>query len=348
MKNRYKMKNIVSIFCLAVGFLFASCSDWTDQETLKIKDKTIDEKNPALYAKYLEDLKTYKKSKHAVTYAWFDNSVKVPFTRAQNIDNTPDSVDVVVLMHPDNLVDRELKEMDKIRNNKGMKILLEMSYNTIKSDYEGILAAKAEAGETLPETDEFPTYLKEKVKNYLDLVAKFNYDGIIIGYKGKNVNHMTEEEKATYISYEAAYLGDVMAWYEKNQGKSLVFAGLPQYVVDKAILQVAKHIILPTTDAASGSKLDYHILQASVEGVPTDRFIVTAYTQSVDKEDTKTGYWGDQSAIISTATWIASKFADETAAGIGIYNLNNDYFNIRMSYQHTRTAIAIMNPTLKN
>lgn len=52
----------------------SACSDWTDSESIKLKEPGIDEQSPELYAKYLKNLQEYKNSDHKIVYGWFDNS----------------------------------------------------------------------------------------------------------------------------------------------------------------------------------------------------------------------------------------------------------------------------------
>ena len=61
----------------------SACSDWTDSESIKLKEPGIDEQSPELYAKYLKNLQEYKNSDHKIVYGWFDNSEKVPFSRGK-------------------------------------------------------------------------------------------------------------------------------------------------------------------------------------------------------------------------------------------------------------------------
>ena len=66
----------------------SACSDWTDSESIKLKEPGIDEQSPELYAKYLKNLREYKNSDHKIVYGWFDNSEKVPFSRGQHMSNS--------------------------------------------------------------------------------------------------------------------------------------------------------------------------------------------------------------------------------------------------------------------
>lgn len=345
MKNKLKSKTIIFLFSLLTSFTLASCSDWTDVEALKIEDPGIENQNPELYAEYLENLKIYKSSHHKTVYAWFDNSVKTPFNRAQHIDNIPDSVDVVILMHPDNLNSREMKEKESIRNSKATKTIFTLSYDLIKLKYDNKLA---EQEETNIEPEDFITFLADTLKYSLNMVDKYDYDGIAISYNGKGILHMTDPEKEIYILNENTFINTIQNWSEAHKDKIIVFEGKPQNMVNNTILSSCRHIIISGIEATNANKLSYNILTACVDGVPTDRFIVTAPSTSLDQSDKKTGYWTDGSlAVTSSATWAAASYTDFTISGLGIHNVNNDYFNARKVYQYTREAIYILNPSLK-
>ncbi len=337
------------MFCIVAGIAFASCSDWTETESLTITKPDIADQNPELYAQYLENLRNYRDSHHKIVYAWFDNSIKNTFSRGQHIENLPDSIDVVAFMYPDSLEGWELDEMESVRQKKGMKIIFTLSYDAIKLNYDNMVAALQNSGSGTAETQSFISYLADTLQHSLKLVDKYNYDGISIGYNGKSVLHMTEKEKVEYTSNETAYIGIISTWMAIHKDKTVVFEGMPQNLVNKTILNSCEHIIIPTTDATNGSILAYNIALAAVDGVPADRFIITAETASLNTSDTETGYWVDGSrAITSSAAWVSATYSDFTIAGLGIKNVNNDYYNVVSNYEYTKKAIDILNPSLKS
>lgn len=354
MKNKIINKTILYAACLLLGFSAISCSDWTDAESVTINQPTISEQNPELYAQYLESLRNYKNSEHKYVYAWFNNKEKKPFSRSHHLTTLPDSIDVVSLMHPDTLAQFELDEMEQLRKDKGTKFVFSMDFEAIKLIYEGRVAdmknaATAEGETTAPKMPEFVEFLVDTVNQTLPLVKKYNFDGISIAYKGKSILHMTKIEKAQYINYEAAFIGIAKDWHERNKDKMIVFEGYPQNLLDKSVLASCKHIVIPCMAAKAASKLTYELISASVEGVPTDKFIVAVDAASVDKEDKKTGFWGDGEtrAISGAAQWVAGSHAGIAVAGLGIRNVNNDYFNNAFIYTYTRNAISTINPSLK-
>lgn len=71
-----------------------------------------------------------------LTYVWFDNNnAKTPASRGEHINVVPDSVDVISLLHPDNLNERELKEIDEVRE-RGTKVIYTISFSNIEVLYK--------------------------------------------------------------------------------------------------------------------------------------------------------------------------------------------------------------------
>lgn len=338
------------------ALVFTACSDWREVESVAMNEADIAKQNPALYAEYLKNLRSYKESQHKVVITWFDNSNKVPLSRADHTDVLPDSIDIVSLLHPENLAQFELNEMEKVRNEKGTKFVYDMNFEAIKLIYETMVAdmeantpEEGEEGASQPEIPTFVAFLVDTVNQILPLAKKYNYDGIIIGYRGKNILYMDEAEKQLYTAYEKAFIGIAEDWHGRNKDKMILFEGYPQNLLNKSVLEKSRYIIIPSADAGNSAKLTYNIMTANVEGVPSDRYIVSVETASLDKEDVRTGYWADgvTRAVTGASRWVTSNHEGYSVAGLGIKNVNNDYFNIARIYPYTRDAILMMNPSPK-
>lgn len=359
MKNIIYRKRNPWFLGLLAALLFTACSDWREVESVAINEAGIQEQNPELHARYLENLRSYKESDHKVVITWFDNSNKVPVRRADHVTVLPDSIDIVSMMHPAGLAPYEVEEMAKTRDEKGTKFVYDMNFEAIKLIYE-TMVADAEANVPAPEEGEeeapaapalptFVEFLVDTVNQVLPLAEKYDYDGIVLGYRGKNILYMDEAEKQQYTAYEKAFIGIAEDWHERKNDKMILFEGYPQNLLDKSILEKCSYIIIPSSDAGNESKLTYNMMTANAEGVPSDRFIVSVDAVSLDKDDTKTGYWADgvTRAVTGAARWVASSHPGYTVAGLGIKNVNNDYFNIARVYPCTRDAISTMNPSPK-
>ena len=100
-------KKIVFTFFLIISTALFSCSEWTEMESIDIKEPDITAQNPELYAKYLENLRAYKKSEHKQVYVWFDNSEKTPRTRAHHLTTLTDIIEGGALSHHDQCAECE-------------------------------------------------------------------------------------------------------------------------------------------------------------------------------------------------------------------------------------------------
>lgn len=337
--------NKIFLFLLSFvvgGFLFTSCSDWTDDESVDIKYPGTPN-----YTKYLENLRAYKNSDHKYVYAWFDNSEKSPSTRGQHVSDIPDSVDVVSLMYPESLADFEVQGIKSLQEDKGTKVVYTVSYDVIKKTYEQMVKEETDADPSYV-APVFLSYLSDEVTELLNLSATYNYDGIIVGYKGQSTVYMTEADKTTYLANQVAFLNQITTWYNSNSSKMLVFEGSPQFLDDKSLLTSCKHIILNTSSVTYTGELSIQVEEALTTGVPVDRFVVVANATSLDTSDKKTGYYGDDRAIIEAAYWVTEGASGYTKAGLGIYNIQNDYYNIAKVYQYAKESINIMNPSPTN
>lgn len=346
MKNRLNKNTIIALLCLMSGLGFTACSDWTENESLDVNVPNIENIDPDVYAKYLESLRNYKLTDHKLVYVWYDNSTKDAVNRSHHLTAMPDSIDVIALMYPDNLTDRELQEMQSVRENKGMKFIFSIGYETIKLEYDNALEEGAEVNE-----DEFVTFLTGKVNDYLALADKYSYDGISIKYNGKSTLHMTEKELATYTKFQNAYMSPIKSWYDAHNSKSIIFEGKPQNLLDKTILKSCKSIIINAMDEVSTQAMDFILEMVAVDEVPSDRFIVQVSTASLDPSDNKTGYFNYEKgirAIPQTAIWLAQPSARYKKSGIAIYNVQNDFFNPTLTYPYTRGAINTLNPSPNN
>ncbi|MEG0808079.1 MAG: glycoside hydrolase family 18 [Alistipes sp.] len=356
------MKNINRIVTgvLLLGFtaLVSSCSDWTDMESLEIKQPTIDEQNPALYAAYLASLKAYKQTDHKIVYATFDNREKTPGTRAQHISILPDSLDIVSLQSAE-LDARELDEIAQVRT-KGTRVVYTISYESIRAQYDIDKAAfdaaqvkpAEDAGEETPPVPTFMPfgdYLTAHLDTQIARCDQFSFDGLTFSYTGRALLTLPEAQKEEHLANQNIMLTKVGEWAAAHPSKLLIFEGVTANLADRALLAKCSYIIVPTLDVNNVYALDQRVLQALVADVPTQHILVGARPFSLDKEDLLTGYFADGSpAVLSTAYWIVNKTARYTKAGLAIYDVQTDYFYRTSIYKYTRGAIDIMNPSAKN
>lgn len=343
--NKYKI--IILVSCLLA--VFTACNDWTDTKSVDLTEPNIQNDNPELYAQYLANLRAYRSTNHKVTYVWFDNSKDAPKSRGEEISTIPDSVDIVNLTNPDKLSSVVISDMASARDDKGMKFVFTISYPDIEKEYEEYLLQNTEEDETI---DGFLSYAENFLKEKFALVDKYNYDGISTLFYGMKTNHLTEAAKKIYLARENAFMSKISEWVSQNADKLFIFEGSPQNLTDKSILQKAKYIVVRTERLKYVSAINYEVLLCIDDEVPTDRFLITVNTKSLDPTDLKTGYYyntENQSVpcIPLAAEWVDSYNSKFKKAGLGIFNVQNDYYNSSNSYINIRNAISIMNPSPK-
>ena len=241
-----------------------------------------------------------------------------------------------------------LQETDEVRNQKGMKVVFQISCDDIKAAYEAqkkaFIAKNENAGKKFRD---FNGFLVDSVNTQLHLVDKYNYDGVIMGFNAKLTSYLNDQEKAEAIALENVFLGISKDWKARHPNKELIMMGRPQHVADKSLLEQARYLIIPSQDEKSVSGVDYLIRKAAVEGVPTDKFIIMANNKSIDQTDTKTGYWGKTLAMHGIAKFVAADHIGYTCAGMGLLNANVDYYNASFTYPNLRKVISTINPTVK-
>ena len=70
----------------AVVLLMASCSDWTETESVNIKYPDLKADAPELSEQYTQSLRDYRNSDHKVVIAKFDNKATSPAGQAEHIN----------------------------------------------------------------------------------------------------------------------------------------------------------------------------------------------------------------------------------------------------------------------
>jgi hypothetical protein len=135
---------------------------------------------------------------------------------------------------------------------------------------------------------------------------------------------------------------------EQHKDKTFTLEGKPQNLVDKTILESFRHIILNTSNVTTVTELSYNAEMAIMEeGVPGS-FIVSVST--TDPNNKTTGLYdnGAKRALTEAAYWVSGDAINYEKAGLSIYNIERDYYNVNNAYQYVREAIQIINPAAKN
>lgn len=316
-----------------------ACDDWTDTEAVDLNYPTVEETSPELYARYLENLRAYKGRSHKQIYAWFRNNA-TPDNRSTHVTVLPDSIDAVVVLNPQSVADFVYADMAETREKKATKFLYTVDFDAIKSAYN-LMVESAAAEE--PVTTAFRDFLVDSMQTALSYAK--HYDGLCIAYTGKPRKGMKPAELADYEANERLFTGVLADWHRRHEAKRIDFVGNPQNLADKTLLEECNMIFLSASlDVTESYAFNTVLSDARAEGVPLDRLGMIAATTSLDKDDTKTGILNDGTpSLTALAAW--APYAE--VGGVGIYNVERDYFNPAFVFPRTRTLIHSVNPNVK-
>lgn len=362
-----KMKNNIfkTILLAAAAVSSASCSEWTEPESVGFHYTTLEEKNPELYKAYFQSIRDYRDSDHKVVIAKFDNKATTPAGRAEHITCLPDSVDYIILYNPE--VSATIAcEMAEVRELKGQKVLYQIEYKAIENEYKAYVEAWNDAHQPAEgEEEEVPSdpadtlislnnYVSDAVKARTAYLAEYGYDGVNIVYSSRNPASCTEDALDELKAAQAAFLAPIAEALASCPDALVFFEGTPQYILENVeIVENADYLIIPATGAVNEYELSYELGLANRHGnIPSDRFVVLVTTRSlVDPALTDGTFSGtdrngkEMTAIIGAAEWTAKSTSGVVKAGIAVENAQNDYFNLSEVYYNIREAISIMNPS---
>ena len=334
-------RTISNIFC-GVAFLLAtlagtSCNDWTKNEKIAVEDPVFGEGDPELYARYLASLLAYKSGDHRRTVVWFDNSNKQPASRGGFFSDVPDSVDVVALTAGGRLTVEELEQVEMLRE-KGTKVIGAF-------DCQAALARDEDA--QIPE-ERLSAALAERIWE----IEADGLDGLTLCYESTDPTFATEEELHAQRALDDVVAGALTEWRERHPEGLLLFEGTPQWLNDLSAVALCDYLVVRCLDAESVYDFGVRARRmCAVEGIPSDRFLwlVSAVPPSATGA---TGYLADAAgvsvrAVGALAEWLLRP-EDIGKAGLGIMNVQYDYYNSAMIYRYTKEAIETLNPSPKN
>lgn len=334
-------KILIPLMMLALAPV--SCSDWTQSESLEMNRPSLEEQHPEQYAAYLENLRAWKKSKHAVVLASFDNSTLEPATRAHHIASLPDSLDIVVLQTVD-LPEWQRTEMADVRTRKGTRFIYAIDCARLESDWKALSESAEDTSSEVPALTE---YVAERMTAAFDACDAYGYDGAAVWYVGRSTAHMTEAEIEAYRAEQEAFIGPVKAWTEAAADRLFLFGGDPTTLFEPQLLLAADYLLVDTSTATSVDFLTWAVSSYLGDNIPSTRFVVTVPTVLAGDPD-GLGYYGDRMALPLAAEWVTRPSADFTRAGLLIEDIQRDFYNADLIYKHSREAIATINPSPKN
>jgi hypothetical protein len=333
MKNILNIKNLFAIAILSIAL--TGCKKWTEQAPLNY---TVE--NTMESPEYLANLRAYKTSNHTIVMGTFDNSIKNYKSVGDHLKNVPDSIDYLSVMHPDNLTDTEVSEINYLKNDKGTKVLFTINYQ------DGVTEVNKQITTAGASAKPFDEYMSEYLKNKLNLLSKYNYDGVILNYVALAPDFLSAADLNILKSRQTALFTAIADFKSKNTGKLLLLSGTPENVINKTYLDDYKYFILNTQAEKYIYDISLKVEALKTAGIAANKLIITAGTYDFG-EDPTIGTITDltgvsTNAIVALAYWnsIGSK-----KAGLHIYNIGKDYFSATRVYNNTIKAINILNPS---
>lgn len=132
------MKNIIRI--VSVGLLIAGC---TEIEPLKMEVNSAD--------RNLTEIKNYKSTEHCISAVWFSNW-KADGSMNSYLSTLPDSLDMVILEGGyETLSDAQKADLQCVREEKGMKVLMTVDFDKLYEQYAADLEKAEQNGEGIAE-----------------------------------------------------------------------------------------------------------------------------------------------------------------------------------------------------
>lgn len=322
------------MMALAAACSFTSC-DWNDPEAVGNHFGGITEVNPPAYSEYLQNLRNYRNNGHKKVYVWFDNKESFS-SQADHVATVPDSIDVLVLNHPEKMTQAVLDEIDTKRSNTGMQTAYAISYQEIRKAWE----LEKEQGAT----ETWDNYRDAELSKQFEYFNGGGFDRIICVYDGRDISTLTESQRQEYAADQAAFLSPFKSWASNHIDSGFDFQGIPANVSDKELLTAAGTIFLSETLSATNiSEMKFILSRNNEDAALSEKFAVMTSLPVLDPTKSGLGYWGDEYSSWQTARW--ARTADISA--IGLINLNDDYYNPDFIYPVSRGAIQILNPAAK-
>lgn len=121
------MKLKITAITILALILFAGCSKWNKTESVGLVTSRPWERDPQLWEKYMEDLRSYKSRKHSLVYVRFDNAAEKPGSEKNFMRCLPDSLDFVSLTNAENFSAYDAEDMEWMRG-VGTKVLYQVDW----------------------------------------------------------------------------------------------------------------------------------------------------------------------------------------------------------------------------
>lgn len=246
------IKNICVVMAASASVFFAaSCSDWTETESVELDPQYDWDRNPELWAKYYAGLQAYRETEHFLVYARFGNSPEKATSEKSSLRSLPDSIDIVSLTNGDGFSSADAEDMEMM-NNKGIRVLYQVDY----ASRSGEFASSAD------------------LTAYLDKVTASVQSNGLSGYSFTS----NDKEMSSFIVEKLSSA--------KSEGQILVYEGDPAFVPESARSGI-DYFVLATEDIDNA--FDVHIaalMATSSYGIPAGKVLLAAtYGETISDID---------------------------------------------------------------
>lgn len=320
-------KNILTAMAVLFASLFYACKKQTTPTPL---DRTTRiEKTEEYYA----NLRTYKKTKHPITFGWFGNWNPGRATKANSLAGLPDSLDIVSIWSGGEGFEKQnqvyLDDIKNVQNLKGTKVLFTKFLHVIDD-------------RAYPETDEG---IKGYAKSIADKVNKYGYDGVDLDYEpdfcGCTV-FFKDANFALFVKEIGKYLGP-----KSGTGKLLLIDGSMTGEIIKANItpELATYFnffVEQSYDSLTAGAMQARY-NAARDSFSPDKWVITLNYESNGITASFNDGTNTYNAMEGYARWNP---IEGKKGGVGAYHMQYDYPGIP-SYPTYTKAIQIMNPAVK-
>lgn len=311
------MKNIISAAVLMLFFLpfvLSSCDKWTEMESNKFQDHTVNlHKTPEYYA----NLRAYKKTDHAIMFGWFggwfggENSSSL----RNALRGAPDSVDILSIWSKTwmNLTDIQKEDLRYVQQELGTRV----TFTVFSHDMTNLFIGNIPEGIKNDRAS-----IPAAAKALSDTIFKYGYDGIDFDHEVSGGNLFYDKTNMTILLREM----------RKNLGpdKLIMVDGHVDYITDEGATYV--NYVISQNYGKDNGQSTYDKISSRFR---PEQYIVTENYEANFVNGGKLDFY---------ARWNPTQ---GRKGGAGVYHIEYDYVR-NPDYKYVRQAIQIMNPAKKN
>ena len=304
---RRKITGIPALTLTALTIL-ASCSEWTDTESIPVESIHPWESEPELWEEYKTTLKDYKSHEHTIVYARFENSPENPVSEKGSLRSLPDSLDIVSLTNAENFSKSDAEDMAWMKS-IGTKVLYQIDF--------------AANPDILTAGQRLETALDRAAATVLDNgLDGFSFTGL-----PKNDGGLTAAASETVVGRLSEAAG--------TDGL-LVFEGNPVFISDEDLGKIDL-FVLGSETAENSFELRNMVQDALDAGITADKILLAADFDGIFYDDENVA----ADVLTSMADYVVSL---GPLAGLALYNIESDYYSLEGNWLTVRSLISRLNP----